>query len=463
MLNLPSWLSAPARPSPFLAGENSRHLCFIVMDDDLEPTPALDLLRTLSNRRPLLDVVSPTGAYGGRITIAEDQKSIDYEFKDRSGLRVFVYGDWWRQAASEQGAESGLDAVILERRFLLAHEAGRRDWVDGLVMPFSPQAAQRWRNLLIRAPLLEDEQALALAGLFLRAHGDFTIEVDHAGTTFHAGHAQMYRIGASALLPGIACWLVASQERWRSTGEPALYGLADAVLVRFARALRARDYLHVRLRAPHRQAAWPDVLFFFESVLVSLQGSLDAAARFLHLEYDLLGPRKRANWGTEQWREKLEASAAPTSSFDGASLWDLDALVGDLRNSIHGEVLSDELRQTTAPGDDPVIMGYARNGIVLEPELAERVADAARRQGDTTRWLRQTFPSGAALVNPWEYAEAAVEATARSVASVIAAVNTESFQAIAVDPRFEELWVGSPPRRRNALLLFGVGVLPRMP
>lgn len=49
-------------------------------------------------------------------------------------------------------------------------------------------------------------------------NGDFTIEVDPAGTTFHAGHAQMYRIGASALLPG----------------------LADAVLIRLARALRAR-------------------------------------------------------------------------------------------------------------------------------------------------------------------------------------------------------------------------------
>jgi hypothetical protein len=462
MLNPPSWLAVGACPSPFVAGDNSRHLRLIVTDDELESTAALDLLRMLSSRRPLLDVVSLTGAFGGRIKIAEDQRSIDYEFKDRSGSTVFVYGDWWQRAASEGAAEFGLERDGLERQLLLAHEASRRDWIDGLVMPFAPQLADRWRNLLNRGPLLDGEQAVALAGLFLRAHGDFTVEIDEVGTTIHARHGQMYRIAAAALLPGITRWLVASQKRWRSTGQPELYGLADAVLMRFGRALRARDYLQVRRRASDREAAWPDVLFFFESVLVSLQGSLDAAARFLHVVYGIQGSRRRANWGSDQWRKRLDASAAPTSGFDDVLLWDLDALVGDLRNSIHGEVLSDELGQMTTPGDSPVIMGYVGGGIALEPDLAARIGEAATRQGGTSRWLRQTFPNGVALVSPWEYAEAAAEAVLRAVASVIEAVNLASFSDVAEDPRFDELWVGSLSHRGNALALFGVGALPQI-
>ena len=457
MLNSPDWLTRD-KPSPFVAGKHSRHLQLIVIDDELDPTPALDLLRVLANRRPLLDVASFTGRYGGHIKIADDQESIDYEFKDGHGPNVFVYGDWWKQAAVEESAEVGLSAEVLERRFLLTHEAGRREWIDGLVMPFPPQLAQRWRNLLAKAPLLTGEQAIALAGLFLRAHGDFTIEIDERPTTIHAGHAQLYRIGSAALLPGIGRWLAAATEHWRATGDPTLDGLADAVLVRFSRALKARDYLQVRRQAPDRQAAWSDVLFFFEAVLVSLQGSLDAAARFLHLKYGLSGSRRHANWGHEKWRESLDASGAPTADFDGRRLWDLDTLVGELRNSIHGEVLSGELRKTVAPGEDPLTMAYG--GLALEAALAESVAEAAEREGGAERWLHSIFPEGVGLVDPWQYTEAATDTVAVAVESIIGAVNAEAFAGIEVSPGFEELWIGTPRRRENARMLFGIGAVP---
>jgi hypothetical protein len=361
--------------------------------------------------------------------------------------------------APEEATESGLATDVLERRLLLAHEASTREWIDGLVMPFPPQLAQRWRSLLVRDPLLSGEQAVALAGLFLRAHGDFTIEIAARGTNIHASHDQMYRIGAAALLPGISRWLVAATEEWRSSGDPAMDGLADAVMVRFGRALKARDYLQVRLRAPDHDAAWSDVLFFFESVLVSLQGSLDAAARFLHLKYKLPGSRRRANWGNEKWGSHLEASAAPASTFDGRLRWDLDALIGELRNSIHGEVLSDQLRRMVGTGENPLRMGYMRAGIALEPEVAERIGEAAERQGGTNRRLRQTFPEGVALIDPWDYTESAMDAVAKALGSVIEAVNIESLTDVEVSPQFEELWTGSRVRRTNGAMLFGVGVL----
>jgi hypothetical protein len=391
--------------------------------------------------------------------IAEDQRSITYEFKDGRCTTAFVYADWWRRVAPELAAEVDMDSEVVERRLLLAHEVGSRDWLDGLVMPLPSALAERWRSVWLRAPVLTAEEAAALSGLFLRAHGDFTIEYEYS-TAIHATQEDFYRIGAGSLLPSASLWLYQAMELWRSSGSPALFGLVDAVLVRLGRALKARDYLQVRGRAPDRDAAWSDVLFFFESVLVALQGSLDAAARFLHLRYALDGSPRGANWGKRRWRRRLVASSAPTRAFENERLSNLDVLVGELRNSIHGEVLSHELRQNVEVGRDPLFASYMRTGIVLEPALAGQVARAAELEGGVTRWLHQTWPEGTALIDPWLYAEAALSATVSAVRSIADAVAADA-GAEEVPPLFEKLWTGTQTQQANARLLFGVGVLPR--
>jgi len=459
VLNAPHWLHSENNRAPFVAGNSPRHLNLVVCDDELDRSPALDLLQQLAASRPLLDVVSTTGAHGGRFEIAADGSSIDYSFKDGHGMTTFVYGDWWRRVAPEQPAEVALPAHVLEHRLFMAHEASRRDWIDGLVIPFPRDLAQRWSQVWIQAPVLSEDAAVALAGLHLRAHGDFTLDWDH-GASIHESPDRFYRIAASALLPGVALWLSAAMTEWRATGEPTLFGLADATVVRLGRALKARDYLHVRARAPNRDEAWADVLFFFESMLLCLQGSLDAGARFLHVSYGLPGSQRRANWGNKKWRDALDASNAPTSAFDNDRLWRLDALVGELRNSIHGEVLSHELMQANDAGESPTFVGFMRAGIALEPKLAEPIIAAAEAEGGSLRWLPQAFPDGIALIDPWSYAERAITTVGTALRSIIDAVNANSHPAADIAPAFESMWTGTETSRVNAAALVGVEQLP---
>src|SRR5205823_6295200 len=145
--------------------------------------------------------------------------------------------------------------------------------------------------------------------------------------------------------------------------------------------LTARDYLHVRARAPDRESVWAEVLFFFESLLVCLQGSLDATARFLHVRFGLVGSPRRAHWGQKKWRQRLEESGAPWAAFQNGRLWRLDTLVGELRNAIHGEVLSHELRQAGEGASSPTFLGFMHAGIALDPELGQAIARAAAAEG----------------------------------------------------------------------------------
>jgi hypothetical protein len=200
------------------------------------------------------------------------------------------------------------------------------------------------------------------------------------------------------------------------------------------------------------------VLFFFESLLVCLQGALDSAARFLHVSYGLQGTPRRANWGRAKWRKDLDSSAAPSSDFDNDRLRRLDVLVGELRNAIHGEVLSHELKHAGAPGEDPTFMGYMSAGIALEPKLAEMVSEAGRAEEGPARWLPETFSDGVGLIDPWAYSEAALGSVAVALQSVIVAVNARSYAQVEVAPQSEAIWIGTEARRANALMLFGVGM-----
>lgn len=462
MLNTPHWQTAGTRLEPFVAGEKSRPLQLIVCDDELDPSQALDLLVTFAARRGPLSFVSPSGSVGGRITVSADQTEAEYSFKKGNGSRCFIYGDWWKSAGPEEAARIGIDATTLERRFLFLHEAARRDFIDGLVMPFDDGLRDRWKNPIAKAHLLTIEQSVALMGLYLRACGERMIEIEPPGTGIMVSEERMYLLGALAILPQYELLHEAATNIWGRSGDPTLAGLTDAVAVRLGRALKARDYLQVRRRAVNIREIWSDVLYFFESLLVCLQGALDAAARLVHELFELSGSRRRANWGRNDWWSALEASSAPAKEFDRACLDDLDVLVGDLRNSIHGEVLNGELRQQVRPGEKPVLMGYSQLAVALDAGLATSLAAAAERRGGLERWAvrREAFPKGVALIDPWRYSETAIVVTAEALSSVIGALVSSLFSDVTVNPKAQELWLGKKTQWRNAKLLFGLEQMP---
>jgi hypothetical protein len=461
MLNAPHWQRAGARLEPFVGGEKSRPLQLIVCDEELDSSPAIDLLVSFATRRNPLAFVSPSGSVGGRITISANQTEAEYSFKDRGEVRPFIYGDWWKRAAPEEAGRVGIDSARLERRFLFANEASRRDWIDGLVMPFDDVLRDRWKNLLRDANLLTAEEAAALTGLYLRAWGERMVEIEPPGTGIMASEERVYLLGALSALPQYAIVHEIAAEAWRRSGDPTLAGLVDAVAIRLGRALKARDYLHVRRRAINVRDIWSDVLYFFESSLVCLQGALDAAARLVHELFEVKGSRRSANWGRKDWWREVERSDAPEQEFDRNCLKDLDVLVGDLRNSIHGEVLNSELRQRVEPGETPVQMGYSQLAVALESEMAASVADAAERQNGSLRWsAHTTLPERAALIDPWHYSEAAIVTTATALTSVIGAIARHAPVERPPNLKARELWLGREIQQTNAGILFGLEQLP---
>lgn len=432
----------------------------LVCDDELDRSPALDLLRALGTTRPRLDVLSATGAFGGRFYVAPDGTSINFAFKDGSHSTSFVRGTWRQQAAAGASAELGIAIATLEQRLLLAHAVSRIEWIDGLVASFPRPLVERWGNLWVGAPVRSPEEATALTGLYLRANGDFTTRWEQ-GASIRERPERFYRLAAASLLGGTQMWLPAAVENWRRSGDPTLFGLADGVVARFARGLKARDYLHARARATDREEAWDDVLFFFEALLVSLQGALDAAARFLHLRYEVKGRLRGANWGWKDWRRALEESDAPTGQFDNARLSRLDVLVGELRNAIHGAVLSSELREGGNPGDSPAISSYHPVGIAIEPPLAAVIATAAEDEGGAIRWLHQTFSDGVGLIDPWSYTERAVAAVAEALSSVIKPVEeTAGDSGLPAGAESTSTWSGTREQRASIAALVGVGAIP---
>jgi hypothetical protein len=460
MLNPQYWLSASRDESPFIAGDPGKRLCLLVCDDELDESVALDLLRRVGETRPRLAILSATGTFGGHFEVSPQGRSIDFVFKDGRQSTTFVSGTWWRKAAVDASVEVGIAAPTLERRLLLAHVVSRSDWIDGLVTPFPRPLVERYGNVWVKAPVRSAEEAIALAGLYLRANGDFTAAWEQ-GAAIHERPERFYRLAASGLLGGATMWLSSAMERWRRSGDPVPFGLADAVIARFARALKARDYLHIRARATNREEAWDDVLFFFEALLVSLQGALDAAARFLHLRYGVKGRLRGANWGWKDWRRALEESDAPTRRFDNARLWRLDVLVGELRNAIHGAVLSSELREAGNPGENPTISSYHPIGIAIEPALAARIATAAEAEGGVGRWLHQTFADGVGLIDPWSYTEGAVATVAAALSSVIGRVEETAAECDPpAAPESMSTWSGTKEQRARIAALIGVGQIP---
>jgi hypothetical protein len=145
-----------------------------------------------------------------------------------------------------------------------------------------------------------------------------------------------------------------------------------ALDARLGRALIARDYLNVRIRHWQPDEASDEILYFFESFLLSLTGAIDVFARLLHVAFGLQGGRRRAGFQRADWRaalldraasQQLAALLAPDAPFIAAV-----TLIGTLRNFVHNTLLTEELLRDSEYG--PEIMNYGRGVIAVHDRSA---------------------------------------------------------------------------------------------
>ena len=329
---------------------------------------------------------------------------------------------------------------------MLAQACTRHD-LDGFVTSF-PFAERGWGSFAKTAHVQDAREAAALLGLYLRAHGDFTVQHEGNHGTFLAPH-NFYAGAAVAPLRRYPDCLRLAVGRWRSARGVAAHDLLRGLELRLGRALRARDYFVVRTRALRPDDSWEEALFFFEAFLLSAAGALDALARYCHVAAELGGSREAAGWRKRDWREKKMLKArpelAPVIRHEDTRLMATNEVVGLLRNYIHGEALTQQLSDDRQPGITDYLMGK----LVIGGQDAERLHAAAAHLPGVDGAVAGEWPEGVASVLP-------ARLLPPLIANLYAAVN-ELMEAFALDqatlqaaePFAPNFWVPRPPLPRE--------------
>jgi hypothetical protein len=436
-------------------GCHGRSLRIVVDHEHARAGPALDLLRAFA-RRPGLEIYSTEPAAPRRIEfganhVPHDAIEVRYVLPEGSRSAALYAATSWERHARVEAEETGLDLIEIHKGLLLAQAAARHQ-VDALVTSTPILAMPRWSGHARNAHLTTPEEACALVGLFLRAHNDFTVQVEGNHNTF-LEFERFYHGAATAALPSYLGWLHVAWTLWRDGRGPEPFKLTRAVQARIGRALVARDYVSVRSRHWRPDETWGEALYFFESFLLSLHGAIDAFARLVHVALDL-SPRKRgAGFQHRAWRRMLVASA---SSPPLAKLLEADApfiaaveSIGVLRNFVHAEALSEELLH-----DDggPAFIDHGKGVLVLHGESAERLTITTERAGGAARWGLANGFNGAVTIMPITFLRQALLQGLTGIEAIMATqvlAGTVTRLATPFDP---EYWL-STRRYSDALLL----------
>jgi hypothetical protein len=293
-------------------------------------------------------------------------------------------------------------------------------------------------------------------GLYLRAHDDYTIEVDGSHATF-LENRRFYPAAALAALPRYLAWLGGAVATWRTRSDPRPFALVKGLGVRLGRSLWARDYFNVRVRSPRPDDAWDDALFFFEAALVSLNGALDAAARFCHLAYRLTGPLRSASWSRLKWREALVAVAPELEDLlDPVSgcLVACRTLVSVLRNYIYGEALSEELHSADPEG--PTTMDYGMGAVAVAARDGCRLQEAAVSLGGIEAWGLEEQFNHDVLVLPAPFLYRVVPTALRVLDQLMVASAPRVGPSPEQPPLDPAYWLPSVGHERQLRLLTGL-------
>jgi hypothetical protein len=438
-------------------GENGRPLCVVLDEGSVGAGPPVELLSALSGR-PSVRVYSTGTATGARLTLgtpSDDQYYLPVTLDGPDGsVRTGIPAQQSiRALAARLAHEHDLEDATVERVLLLSSLRRTNGLVDEVVVGHEIACGPLfWQMPALNTP----EEGVALLGLSLRAHGDFAV-CRKDGETRVLGAETFYRAVAFGHVEPLDTWLAATAISWHA-GEPRMLELVDGVATRLGRALRARDYLQVRLRAPDYRAVWDEVLFFFDVVLLQLMGALDLLARLLHLVYRLQHSERRASWRSRfngGWVQAL-GQRAPTLAARaqaGQELGDVVDLIAELRNSIHEAPLSDEIHHSDG---GPGIMIWGEGLIALRADdVAATILEAAERRGGLTAWgLTDRTSEMAVTFDPGLYAEQALRATTAAIADVLDMADRT--RLVRGPARDASLWIPDAEDRQHAPVLFGL-------
>jgi hypothetical protein len=182
------------------------------------------------------------------------------------------------------------------------------------------------------------EEAVALAGLAMRSHGNVSLGADMMD--IRLGGSTFYFILSRDLLRAGWCWFGGCVASGSHTGDESIVYLGQTVHERFARVLQIRDRLHVAAKQEPTRTNGDAVVFELETILLFLSAVFDAAARIAHVVY-LDSSYEDAGWRRSDWRKRMEPLAMDLLALtaDGSRGAAILQIIAMLRNTIHGEAL----------------------------------------------------------------------------------------------------------------------------
>jgi hypothetical protein len=184
-------------------------------------------------------------------------------------------------------------------------------------------------------------EALALIGLYLRSQNEFITWRASDGISTATNEWRYYDIGTRELLPSAWRWSYICTEASKARHDDRLPGLAGSTWHRIQRVLRSRDQFHRVYRLPPNNDTARSLLNELDSILISLMGAVDGAARVVHLLFSFPDEIRNAGWQKSAWRKELSGRVPELAALfaDGSNSRHTLNILTTLRNTVHGQMM----------------------------------------------------------------------------------------------------------------------------
>lgn len=339
-------LAASKDGGPFSRDAPSRPLKILVDKDVLAARS--DWLAELFlgfKHHPLIDMYSvadseaPGNFVLGKPDMGRDLLPIRcYHSTGYTDTALWPYHQWVSIASGEAARrQASLGDWINDVTLARASIAGEMD----LLVTNSGRMLIRPETWVAEANPMNLPDALAILGLFLRQHSDFTVIQSEGGrVTYDRG--LFFWVAIRELLPESWRWFSALVDDWQTSKDESLLMLGQSTLQRFDRSLRARDQVHLQMVVPHNNDTADEAMAQLDTILLFLSGAFDASAQVAHVCAGLPRSRTRdAGWHRGTWLQYLTSAAPAFKDLVGVGTTghSLLQILAALRNSIHGQAL----------------------------------------------------------------------------------------------------------------------------
>ena len=390
----------------------STHLTKRELVSDLVETRLIALFRYRDDGppesvEPLADSMPPgwPGGYDGWVVVTyadpENEQWVGtYSPGTNSWSRSSIGGNAVSIAAGDErvAAYANLDpATAADRRYadgLASQVASQALGADIYITDREYLHAVEW-DIAKGVAVCSPEEALPLIGLYLRAQGDFRIAAN-----FTVNRGLYFWVGTRELLPASWRWFTACLQNGTGVGDGELGDLGQSVIQRVARALEARDRIHVALSQPQHGDTREEVLAGLDDSLVGLMGAVDATARVAHR---VLGFEAHAEYGAgwqkQSWQKRVSkaSSALGLVTAPGATGRDTLTILRLLRNSVHGVALQGMGLKESGVREEQSLIGV--------PSGETEIVEAMDRLGGRAAWGVRELLSGRVHIDAGVFVE----------------------------------------------------------